>query len=92
MVARPRYGDIHAKAGRDDAEVDALGIYAILVDVKHSTNESKTDTKRKREAAEGRGAMKKDPIRKAWREEFRKETWTFRISRSFKLFFLSFCI
>jgi hypothetical protein len=29
----------------DDAEVDALEIYMILIDVKHSTDESKTDTK-----------------------------------------------
>jgi len=31
--------------GPDDAEVDALEIYTILMDVKHSTDESKTDTK-----------------------------------------------
>ena len=63
-------GGICMEPGADDIEVDTLGIATVPIKVRHSTDECKTKSKRKRVAETAKGKKGKLALHRIWWEQW----------------------
>jgi len=75
-------GGICIEPNVNDLEVDTLGIPTVPIKVRHSTDECKTKTKRKRNAENSKGKKGQSKVQRLWWEQW-DDTEVIRFSTGF---------
>ena len=75
-------GGISVEPGVDDIEIDTLGIPTVPIKVRHSTDECKTKSKRKRKAENVKSKKGKPSVQRIWWEQW-EDAESMRFSTGF---------